>query len=334
LNKLCIDLSSRMADTPTEEKYEPKSVQEAWDNHFKAFGGQDVKMILKDYCPKSIITVHDHTNGKTSKFEGKKGARECFKGLFGQLNDLGTLKAPVVTVCEDSKTVFLIWSCHGCGIKSCTDTFVFDDRFKIIRQNVVLTSEEYLVHYHSACKGFWGRAAAIVLTLDTAGVPFRVEGAETKPEGIFAVPAITLPSGASMGQTPSILMLLGQKFNLMGSTDAQKVKCAQALLDMNDIFGEAVKGPEGPWAKTERKDKWFNLMETQLGKTKFLACNSPTIADFQGVFAFSWAFAKFEKEETIFEKFPNCKRWWAELKETAAVKKMLSSGIPMCPPSK
>ena len=41
----------------------PPSVQESWDNHFAAFGGQDVDRILFDYTEDSEIIGYDQTSG-------------------------------------------------------------------------------------------------------------------------------------------------------------------------------------------------------------------------------------------------------------------------------
>mmetsp|Transcript_24315 Transcript_24315/g.36477 ORF Transcript_24315/g.36477 Transcript_24315/m.36477 type:complete len:141 (+) Transcript_24315:33-455(+) len=114
--------------------YAPKTVQEAWDNHFQAFGGQDVQKILLDYNDKSKVTYYNATEKTKAIFEGEKQIGEMFTGLFKDLSDLNTLEAPEIDVCEDSKTVFLVWACPGCGYEKITDTFVFDDEFKISRQ--------------------------------------------------------------------------------------------------------------------------------------------------------------------------------------------------------
>jgi len=121
--------------------YNPITTQQAWDNHFEAFGAQDVDKILLDYTESSVIRVFDHGNGELTTYTGLEEVRACFTGLFQTLSDLSTLAAPVVEVQEGpSAQVFLIWSCKGCGILSCHDTFHFDADNKITRQNVVMTT--------------------------------------------------------------------------------------------------------------------------------------------------------------------------------------------------
>ncbi|GMH80821.1 hypothetical protein TrST_g10635 [Triparma strigata] len=126
---------------PTSDpSYSPKSVQEAWDNHFSAFGAQDVNKILLDYTEASEIKVHNHHDGSTATHKGLAAIRGCFTSLFAALDDLGTLAAPEVIVEEAPESmVFLIWSCKGCGFQSCHDTFHFDENNKITRQNIALT---------------------------------------------------------------------------------------------------------------------------------------------------------------------------------------------------
>merc|ERR1711878_157694 len=39
------------------------SVQGAWDNHFGAFGNQDVTAIMQDYVEQSVLKAFDHSTG-------------------------------------------------------------------------------------------------------------------------------------------------------------------------------------------------------------------------------------------------------------------------------
>ena len=125
----------------TGSGYFPKSVQEAWDNHFDAFGKQDLEKILLDYDQSSIAKIYNNADGSKREFTGLAGIREMFTELFADLPDLKTLEAPVVEVDEPGKTVFLVWKCPGCGFTTATDTFVFGPDFKIKRQNIVITKE-------------------------------------------------------------------------------------------------------------------------------------------------------------------------------------------------
>jgi len=115
------------------------SVQASWDNHFSAFGKQDVDMILKDYTEKSVARVYDFSAGKLSEFEGLDEVKDLFTGLFKTLSDTSGLKAPVIKVdqWEGGGMVFLVWACPTSGLPLVTDTFVFDKNFKILRQNIV-----------------------------------------------------------------------------------------------------------------------------------------------------------------------------------------------------
>ena len=40
--------------------FEAKTVQAAWDNHFAAFGAQDVDKIMLDYTDQSVLKAWDH----------------------------------------------------------------------------------------------------------------------------------------------------------------------------------------------------------------------------------------------------------------------------------
>lgn len=114
------------------------SVQASWDNHFSAFGGQDVDMILKDYTEASQIVVYDAVNDKETVCKGLSEVKSCFEGLFGDLSDLSELSAPTIIVEENPKgMVFLQWKCPSSGVEAATDTFIFDENNKIIKQNLV-----------------------------------------------------------------------------------------------------------------------------------------------------------------------------------------------------
>jgi len=124
----------------------PLPTQAAWENHFAAFGSQDVEKILIDYSEESIITLFNQITGAKTVFNGLAGARECFVGLFASLPDCSTLAAPVQAVKEPTGeapgTVFLIWSCPSSGYIQATDTFIFDAASKILRQNVVVAYQD------------------------------------------------------------------------------------------------------------------------------------------------------------------------------------------------
>ena len=117
-------------------------VAPAWANHFAAFGSQDVSKVLLDYCEQSKIVVYNWHDDTETEFNGIAGAKECFTGLFAALPDLSGLAAPEIHVEEGNpKSVFLIWRCPSSGVAHCTDTFLFDDAGKIVRQYVVQLTE-------------------------------------------------------------------------------------------------------------------------------------------------------------------------------------------------
>ena len=119
------------------------SVQTSWNNHFAAFGAQDVDMILLDYTDDSVITVYNQLTGSNTVYSGLDGVRSCFVELFGSLYDISDLAAPIITVKEASLhepgSVFLIWSAAASGYSYATDTFIFDSASKILWQNVVVS---------------------------------------------------------------------------------------------------------------------------------------------------------------------------------------------------
>eukprot|EP00746_Dinoflagellata_sp_MGD_P036075 gnl/MRDRNA2_/MRDRNA2_186503_c0_seq1.p1 gnl/MRDRNA2_/MRDRNA2_186503_c0~~gnl/MRDRNA2_/MRDRNA2_186503_c0_seq1.p1 ORF type:complete len:374 (+),score=70.08 gnl/MRDRNA2_/MRDRNA2_186503_c0_seq1:58-1122(+) len=117
-------------------------VHDAWQNHFSAFGAQDVDKILKDYTESSVITVYNQADGSQNVYEGLDGVKKCFTGLFENLYDTSDLKAPIQIVQEGGDggqaEVFLIWSAKASGYTTATDTFIFDNAGKILQQHVVV----------------------------------------------------------------------------------------------------------------------------------------------------------------------------------------------------
>jgi len=63
-------------------KYTPKSVQEAWDNHFGAFGAKDMDKILLDYNEESVITLFNATTKNKDVFKGVQGAKNLFEEVI------------------------------------------------------------------------------------------------------------------------------------------------------------------------------------------------------------------------------------------------------------
>lgn len=133
---------SEAGEKASEEPSGSGKVHSGWANHFEAFGKQNVEQILLDYTEDSVITVYNQLDGKEQEFKGLSGATECFTGLFKSLPDCSALGAPIQHVEEKSATgpgeVFLVWSCPSSGYERATDTFIFNEDGKIVRQNVVV----------------------------------------------------------------------------------------------------------------------------------------------------------------------------------------------------
>jgi ketosteroid isomerase-like protein len=122
--------------------YHKDSVQGAWDNHFSAFGAQNVEAVMQDYTEESELRAFDHTSGVLTVANGLSQIQAFFEDLFAMLSDTSGLTAPVVHVTDSpaSKQVYLVWACPTSGIESATDSFLFGADNKITRQNIVFTS--------------------------------------------------------------------------------------------------------------------------------------------------------------------------------------------------
>merc|ERR1719296_563550 len=140
--------------TRIENPYAPTSTQEAWDNHFAAFGSQTLDQIMWDYTEESVAVVYDvndaaNPNRTATTYTGISEIRGMFAYFFSVLTDLTSLNAqPVV----DDNMVFLLWECPSSGIYQATDSFVFDANHKVKYQDIVIntgTDRRRLADYNS-----------------------------------------------------------------------------------------------------------------------------------------------------------------------------------------
>jgi quinol monooxygenase YgiN len=141
-------------------EYSPKSTQDAWDNHFAAFGAQDLDRIMLDYTEASELRAFCHTTGEQVNIKGLAAIRDFFAGLFKLLSDLSDLDAPMIDV--TTNMVYLAWKCPASTIASAHDTFVFTKDHKVQWQNIAYsttagastaatTGADEMVPYSSVC---------------------------------------------------------------------------------------------------------------------------------------------------------------------------------------
>ena len=124
--------------------YKASSVHNAWENHFGAFGTHDLDKMMLDYTEKSELTAFNFGQPESptnpSYHTGLAEIRSYFDTLFTRLVDESALNAPIVDITEGpEKQVFLVWECPSSGYVSGTDTFFFDEDYKITKQNAVFT---------------------------------------------------------------------------------------------------------------------------------------------------------------------------------------------------
>ena len=197
---------------------------------------QDLDKIMLDYTEESVLKCFEHSAGELTTATGLAEIRDFFAGLFGLLTDLSTLAAPVVEVTEaPDKQVYLVWKCPGSGVLEATDTFIFGDDNRILRQNIAWTkgggSPVKLNYFPLTAKGF-----GVSLVLEESGIPwesndfggagmkslkeaFPVWGtkkAETMP---FHQLPVLYTDGLEIGQCTAICQYIGYKAKTEGSTD-------------------------------------------------------------------------------------------------------------------
>jgi len=124
----------------------PGPIKNGWDNHFEAFGAKNVTKILDDYTEESVIRIWDNTNSGYSTHAGLDAIGTMFTGLFAAITGASEgdplsdgVGAPLVSVTPQFNSVFLVWKSFS--NPKATDTFIFDDAGKIVRQNIATSSK-------------------------------------------------------------------------------------------------------------------------------------------------------------------------------------------------
>ena len=199
--------------------YSASSVQSAWDNHFAAFGAQDVDKIMLDYSDTSVLKAFDHRTQALVTCTGRGQIRDFFINLFATLSDTSELAAPVIEVTEaPAKQIYLIWSCASSGIVSATDTFMFDDNYKISRQNIAYTSVTQIKIYGAAVSANVMPSMALVLDKQLGSlVPVDLmKGEHTQPEFLALNPFHQVPAmrdgSFSLAEGNAILRYLSRSY--------------------------------------------------------------------------------------------------------------------------
>jgi len=147
-----------------------------------------------------------------------------------------------------------------------------------------------VVYYHSACKGFTGRADAIIRMLEHAGCRYTckevgdVPASFTADKGCFAVPFVQLPDGLVLSQSQAIHMHLGRTLGLFPTTLAGEAQALQVALNAADIISEGLKKLKGD---EKRLAKWLSVFEGSLATTGtgFFVGSQLSYADFA---SYSW----------------------------------------------
>lgn len=196
---------------------------------------------------------------------------------------------------------------------------------------------EITVYYHgphTPGMNTYGRAMGIYLALDQAECPYEMKPPSQLPAGFvsmgkadggaYAPPAVDI-DGTCMAQTPMILSVLGEMFDLGGKTPAEKMSVRQALGDMNDVLGVCGKFSEDE----ELKKKWFGYMEkTLLSRSKtdkawMGGTAEPSVADFHGLCGFCFI----DQAKIDYSAYPKVTKWCADIKAVPVVAKMIASCV-------
>merc|ERR1711990_1220827 len=131
MGALSTSLRGSMAD------YNLTCAMDAFKNHLDAFGAQDIEKIMLDYTEDSEIMGHTFNDGNSWTKKGLEEIRGMFTGFWEAVGEWKDISSPVEQISDDHpgyRIGFLTWQAPGNGIPQATDTFIYDENFKIIRQ--------------------------------------------------------------------------------------------------------------------------------------------------------------------------------------------------------
>eukprot|EP00747_Dinoflagellata_sp_TGD_P067295 gnl/TRDRNA2_/TRDRNA2_155207_c0_seq2.p1 gnl/TRDRNA2_/TRDRNA2_155207_c0~~gnl/TRDRNA2_/TRDRNA2_155207_c0_seq2.p1 ORF type:complete len:151 (+),score=21.90 gnl/TRDRNA2_/TRDRNA2_155207_c0_seq2:2-454(+) len=124
--------------SPPSKGYRSRTLKDMWESHLSAFRARDIDRMLLDYTNRSEIKLYDYGAAKLQTYKGLEDVRRCFAALFSSLTDLTTFSTPVVKIDQKPNSIFVVWKCPGSGYRHATDTFVLDEEFRVVRQNLVV----------------------------------------------------------------------------------------------------------------------------------------------------------------------------------------------------
>jgi len=183
------------------------------------------------------------------------------------------------------------------------------------------TKGTYTVYYHTACKGFYGRALAAAAMLEEAEVTYEFKEPSDFDGKGFAPPMIASPSGAKCSQTAAISLTLGRELGLSPKGSVLLAKAFQLVEDFNDLFSGFDKGDD------DRKKKWLQHIEDNL-TAKYFCGDAITFVDFHGIMVFTNIA---QKSPELMEGYPKLKAWIDTVKDSKGYQKLKATGIPFLP---
>jgi len=122
--------------------------------------------------------------------------------------------------------------------------------------------ETVAVYYHTACKGFTGRATAAIMILEHAGQAYELLDCDAidPSSPVFAPPMIQV-GGETISQAPCIHKTLGEMTGLAPKGYVKQHRAFQVALDAADILSESLAGKfEGDEGEA-RAGKWLDHVE-------------------------------------------------------------------------
>jgi len=196
----------------------------------------------------------------------------------------------------------------------------------------------YCIYYHTAAKGFTGRALEQLWMLEHTGTSYSTADPKELPEGFpcFAPPMMKFPDGLILAQTVAINSTLGKRLGLYPEGIADQAHALQVAFNAVDLSGEVVQCKTKPevvelCAEGARGDKWLKNLESilSLAGTGFVVGGKLTYADF----AVYNVIKSCSSYGDVLGRFPKMVAHQAMVSDLPKVKAFNEKGIPVLPPN-
>jgi len=138
------ELPAPAAASTSNESAAVAGITATFDRHVQGISTQNITLLMADYADDAIVVQYDGCSGIKSQIQGKEAIAQFLREFIQTFNHwTTTLKTDFATVPQPqieitASQVNLLWVAPTAGVESEFDTFLFDEQYKIRRQNTAI----------------------------------------------------------------------------------------------------------------------------------------------------------------------------------------------------